>query len=52
MMEIILLIANFLIILAVAIEAKVKSNLGKFIVATGLLVGVVDLIYVLVKLLR
>ncbi|MBD3155204.1 MAG: hypothetical protein GF368_00935 [Candidatus Aenigmarchaeota archaeon] len=52
MIEIILLIASFLVLGAVALEAKVKSNLGKFIVLTGLLVGVVDLIYVIVKLLR
>ncbi len=52
MIEMILLIASFLILLAVALEAKVKSGLGKFIVLTALLVGVVDLIYVLVKLLR
>ena len=52
MIEIILLIASFLVFLAVALEAKVKSGLGKFIVLTGLLVGVIDLIYVIVKLLR
>ena len=52
MIEIILLTASFLVFLAVALEAKVKSGLGKFIVLTGLLVGVVDLIYVIVKLLR
>ncbi|MEM5793261.1 MAG: hypothetical protein QXY45_02790 [Candidatus Aenigmatarchaeota archaeon] len=52
MIEIILLLASFLVLLAVGLEAKIKSGLGKFIVITGLLVGVVDLIYVLIKLLR
>ena len=52
MIEIILLLASFLVLVAVALEAKVKSKLGMFIVYTGLLVGVVDLIYAIVKLLR
>lgn len=52
MIENVLLIASFLVLMAVALEAKVKSNLGRFIVITGLLVGVVDLIYVIVNLLR
>lgn len=52
MIEYILLVSSFLVFLAVALEAKVKSGLGKFIVLTGLLVGVADLAYVLVKLLR
>ena len=52
MIELVLLFSSFLILLAVALEAKVKSGLGKFIVLTGLLVGVVDLIYVIIKLLR
>jgi len=52
MIDIVLLISSFFVLLAVALEAKVKSGLGKFIVLTGLLVGVVDLIYVIVKLLR
>ena len=52
MIEIVLLLASFLVLLAVALEAKVKSGLGKFIILTGLLVGVVDLVYVIVKLLR
>ena len=51
MIEIILLLASFLVLLAVALEAKVKSDLGRFIVFTGLLVGAVDLVYVMVKLL-
>jgi len=52
MIEMVLLIASFLVFLAVALEAKIKSDLGRFIVYTGLLAGVVDLIYVIVKLLR
>jgi hypothetical protein len=52
MIDVILLLASFFVLLAVAFEAKVKSGLGRFIVLTGLLVGVVNLIYVIVKLLR
>ena len=52
MIEIILLLASFFVFLAVALEAKVKSNLGRFIVYTGLLVGAVNLIYVIIKLVR
>lgn len=52
MIEIILLLASFFVLLAVALEAKVKSDLGRFIILTGLLVGIVDLIYVIIKLLR
>ena len=52
MIELILLTASFFVFLAVALEAKVKSDLGRFIVLTCLLVGLVDLIYVIVKLLR
>ena len=52
MIETVLLLSSFFVLLAVAFEAKVKSDLGRFIVLTGLLVGVVDLIFVIVKLLR
>ncbi|MCX8178394.1 MAG: hypothetical protein N3D75_01035 [Candidatus Aenigmarchaeota archaeon] len=47
-----LLIANFLIFLALAMEAKIRSKTGFFIVLTGLIVGVIDLIFVLLSLLR
>ena len=52
MIDLVLMFASFLVLVAVALEAKVKSGLGRFIVLTGLLVGVVDLIYVILKLLR
>jgi uncharacterized membrane protein YecN with MAPEG domain len=52
MIELILLAASFLVLFAVVLEAKIKSKLGMFIAYTGLLVGVVDLIYVIIKLLR
>jgi len=45
----ILLIASFLVFLAVAIEAKIKSKLGLFIVITGLIIGILDLIFVLIQ---
>jgi len=46
----ILLIASFFVFLAVAVEAKVKSKLGFFIVITGLIIGILDLIFVLLEL--
>ena len=49
MIENILLIASFFVFLAVAVEAKVKSKLGFFIVTTGLVIGVLDLIFVLLQ---
>ncbi|MDI6825872.1 MAG: hypothetical protein QMD36_01605 [Candidatus Aenigmarchaeota archaeon] len=49
MIERILLLASFFIFLAVAVEAKIKSNLGLFIVITGLIIGILDLIYVLMQ---
>jgi len=52
MIQNVLLVASFLVLVAVALEAKVKSALGKFIVLTGLLVGLLDLIYVIVNLIR
>jgi len=45
----ILLIASFFVFLAVAVEAKIKSDLGFFIVATGLIIGILDLLYVLIQ---
>lgn len=48
----ILLLASFFIFLAVAVEAKVKSNLGFFIVVTGLIVGILNLIVVLLQIVE
>jgi len=48
----ILLIANFLLFLALALEAKIKSKIGFFIVMTGLIVGIIDLIFVITSLLK
>jgi hypothetical protein len=48
----ILLIASFFVLLAVAVEAKVKSKLGLFIVLSGLLIGILDLIYVLIQVFK
>jgi len=47
----ILLLASFFVFLAVATEAKVKSKLGLFIVITGLIIGILNLIYVLMTYL-
>lgn len=47
----ILLIASFLVFLAVAVEAKIKSKLGLFIVSIGLIIGILDLIFVLIQTL-
>lgn len=47
----ILLLASFFVFLAVAAEAKVKSKLGLFIVITGLIIGILNLIYVLMQYL-
>jgi len=47
----ILLVASFFILLAVAVEAKVKSKLGLFIVIIGLIVGVLDLIFAVLQLI-
>ena len=48
----ILLVASFLVFLAVAIYAKVRSSLGSFIVLTGLLIGILNLIYVIIQYVR
>jgi len=48
----ILLIASFFVFLAVAVEVKVKSKLGLFIVTTGLMIGILDLIYVLLQVFK
>jgi len=48
----ILLIASFFVLLAVAVEAKVRSRLGVFIVTTGLLIGILDLIYILLQVFK
>jgi hypothetical protein len=47
----ILLIASFFVFLAVAVEAKVKSKLGLFIVSAALIIGILDLIYVLLQVI-
>ena len=51
MIEKVLLVASFLVFLAVAVEAKIKSKLGLFIVLSGLLIGILDIAYVIIKLL-
>ena len=43
----ILLLASFFVFLAVATEAKIRSGLGFFIVVTGLIIGIMNLFYVL-----
>jgi hypothetical protein len=48
----ILLIANFLLFVALVLEAKVRSKLGYFIVLTGLIIGIVDLIFALLLLVK
>lgn len=48
----ILLIANFLLFLALALEAKIRSKIGFFIVFSGLIIGIIDIIFVLISLLK
>jgi hypothetical protein len=43
-------VASFFILLAVAVEAKVKSKLGLFIVIIGLIVGILDLIFAVLQM--
>jgi hypothetical protein len=50
MIENVLLVASFLVFLAVAFYARVRSNLGLFIVFTGLLIGLLNLAYVIMQL--
>ena len=50
MIESILLIASFLVFVAVALYAKVRSGLGIFIVLTGLIIGILNLIYVVMQM--
>lgn len=47
----ILLIASFLIFMAVVMEAKIKSDLGFFITAGGFIVGILNLLYVIAQLI-
>lgn len=47
----ILLLASFFMFLAVAAESKPKSNLDFLIVITGLIIGILNLIYVIVLFL-
>ncbi len=42
-----LLIANFLVFISIILEAKIRSKLGYFIVITGVVIGIVDLLYAL-----
>lgn len=49
MIEKALLISSFLIFLSVALEAKVRSRLGFFIVTSGLVIGLINLAYVLLS---
>lgn len=51
MIEKVLLVASFLVFIAIALEAKVRSKLGLFIVSTGVLMGILDLAYVIIKLI-
>ena len=46
-----LLIANFLIFMALAMEAKIRSRIGFFIVLSGIIIGIIDLIFVLLSIL-
>lgn len=48
----ILLIANFLLFVAIVLEAKIRSKLGYFIVLSGLVIGIVDLIFALLLLVK
>lgn len=46
-----LLLASFLILMAVAVEAKVKSKTGFFIVSVCVIVGIMDLILAVFQLM-
>ena len=48
----ILLISNVMLFLALALEAKIRSKIGFVIVVSGLMIGVVDIIFVLLSLLK
>lgn len=48
----VLLLANFLLFVSIVLEAKIRSRLGYFIVMTGVVLGIIDLIYALVLLLK
>lgn len=48
----ILLIANFLLFVALAMEAKIRSKLGYYIVFSGVIIGVIDLIFALILLVK
>jgi len=45
----ILLIASFLIFMAVVLEAKIKSDLGFFIAMSGFIIGILNLLYVIAQ---
>ena len=47
-----LLVANFLLLLSIVLEAKVRSRLGYLIVLTGVIIGLVDLLYALFLFLK
>ncbi|MEM5777649.1 MAG: hypothetical protein QXJ06_04360 [Candidatus Aenigmatarchaeota archaeon] len=48
----ILLLANALIFLALSLEAKVRSKIGFAIVVSGLIIGFVDILVIILSLLN
>jgi len=47
-----LLLANALIFLALSLEAKVRSKIGFAIVLSGIVVAIVDILFVVLSLLK
>ncbi|MFH8080807.1 MAG: hypothetical protein QXO84_02925 [Candidatus Aenigmatarchaeota archaeon] len=52
MMIELLLLANALIFFVLALEAKVRSKIGFAIVVSGLLLAIIDIIYVILYILK
>ncbi|MBU5688245.1 MAG: hypothetical protein QXJ06_01540 [Candidatus Aenigmatarchaeota archaeon] len=48
----ILLLANALIFLALSLEAKVRSKIGFAIVVSGLIIGFIDILVIVLSLLN
>jgi hypothetical protein len=52
MMVELLLLANVLVFLALAFEAKIRSRIGFAIVLSGLTIASIDLLFIILSLLR
>ena len=52
MMVELLLLANILVFLTLAFEAKIRSKIGFAIVVSGLVIASVDLLFIILSLLK